>query len=981
MLLTLLSALLCVTSLWAACEPTILLDATTGNGRIQLTWKPAWFQTAWQVESSDDPLSADWQILAVTQSPEWTYLLSTNDTEPVFFRVRGIDGPELPESPMLEDFERMPLLLSLEGEDLEPDGWEAYSEDPGEGDTSLRLFGNTVKRQLLGGGQLDSLALFEVSAFCEEVSDRQMIGFADSLNTLWYVIWGERGGYGDTPGQSGQVEISSYQGWFPTGEWVSMLLPVAADWRGKFGYQPELCELLWANECDATSGSVRFDALRDRTALEAIRPRANPVIQVLGQSGDSLVCQLSADEIPGASYTWSTGDGRFYDMRVQDLQLLAGRDHSITLLTVNENGLWGVESLYLEGGDAARSLRIGFAGDIMTARSYEEPGGIIETLGVDAIFDSVRVMLNAVDLMQANLECAYTTAETEHPTKSITFKSAPQNLDGVMNAGINLVTLANNHTLDWMEAGMLETVEGLDERGIPWLGSGLTSIEAERPVIQSWNGLSVGVLASSDRTGNYNNYQPYLDAGPSRPGFALWSRAWMGVTIPELNDKVDLLVLQIHSGNEYSTQPTESRAARETATGEDLPARLSVVDGALLASEEAWPVNPELEPIRWRDLLPDQAERNIRQEAIDLGADLVITHHPHILQGVERYQDGLIAHSMGNFVMDLSYLETMPTAMLDVQADNTGLKAAWIHPVFINRDLPVPCRGSLANRLLDHIAELSRPFETWVLRQSGSEKAWVALDTAELNMQDEYFIHTIPLEERDGWFVSPPVNLGDAGFVAGLELLDLVAGAELRTGSNRLWWGGMEDEGADIWDINSSAERYTESQAHSGTRSIEQELSASADNRVYYITRAPHENDHDWTLAGWVKCQDAASANLQMRYYETRTSGVLSTDDLPPLSGNQDWSMIWQDLITPEASRFGQVRLELIAGDTTAMAWFDDVSLVEWMGDWQALQAGAEVLVPAPGETRWIQVRIPAAITSLQVQSRHRICLDAPVEP
>lgn len=978
LLLALLSGLLtCQAMAW--CEPEILLDARTHNGLIQLDWKSAWYHTAWEVQFRPDIWTEEWTTLATVEETRFTYPLSHAETGPSFFRVVAVEAGELSSPIMLEDFERMPALESWTDEDVDPGAWLRDTELSAEGTSSLRLHGNTVKSQALGGGLLDSLALFQISTRVEGVADRQMIGFADSLNTLWYVIWGERGGYGDTPGQSGQVEISCYQGWFPEGEWVQVLLPVAADWRGKFGYQPALCRVLWANDSDDHEGIVWFDELLDVTGSLALRPEVNPGWEDLGAVGDSLEVRLFADELPGHSYRWVTGDGRTLDGAGQVIRLHTVRDHGVALLVEDAFGLWKTEGFTIPGTGTTREVSLGFTGDVMTARSYEADGGIIETQGVDAIFDSVRVLMSGIDLMQINLECAYTTADTEHPTKSITFRSHPANLDGIEGTGVDLVTLANNHTLDWMEAGMLETIAGLDSRGIPWIGSGMTSTEARKPVLLSHDGLSVGVLGMSDRTGNYNNYQPYLDAGPSRPGFALWSRADMGVTIPLLRDAVDLVVLQVHSGNEYSQAPTEADLAAlpVAETGEDAAARINPVDSRLLMAEEGFPFDPEQHALYARDLLPDQAERSLRQEAVALGANLVITHHPHILQGFEVYQEGLIAHSMGNFVMDLSYLETMSTALLEVNMAEQAIASALVHPFFLENDLPRPCRGELSIRLLDHVADLSREFDTWVLRQPGAESGWIAMDTTALAFDEVVSPHMIELEERDGWYVSAPLRLDDDGSLATLQLLGMTPGVELRLGSDRLWWGNMEDEGAGIWDINSSDERYTESVSHRGQRSIEHEVSSGETVRTYYTTRAPCDEDSEWSLSGYIRTQNAAAATLQMRYYESRSGGVTETELLPAVSGSQEWTRVWLDLAAPEDTRFGQVRLELAATSGTSLAWYDDISLVEWK-PWEAIAPMALRPVAFPSGLRWLQVRTQVAATSIELQTTSRICSTPP---
>ena len=92
-----------------------------------------------------------------------------------------------------------------------------------------------------------------------------------------------------------------------------------------------------------------------------------------------------------------------------------------------------------------------------------------------------------------------TDATTHHPTKSIYFKGEPENTNGLKNAGFDYATLANNHTLDYMTEGMLETMHVLDTLGIPHGGCGMNDLLARRTQYLSHDGLSIAMLAFSDR--------------------------------------------------------------------------------------------------------------------------------------------------------------------------------------------------------------------------------------------------------------------------------------------------------------------------------------------------------------------------------------------------------------------------------------------------------------------------------------------------
>jgi poly-gamma-glutamate capsule biosynthesis protein CapA/YwtB (metallophosphatase superfamily) len=88
-------------------------------------------------------------------------------------------------------------------------------------------------------------------------------------------------------------------------------------------------------------------------------------------------------------------------------------------------------------------------------------------------------------------------------------------------AGIDVVSIANNHTLDYGLSALQQMQNNLRQNGIAFSGAGADSYEAYSPIIMSRNGLSFAFLASSDRTGQYNNAQPYLQADITNPALPI----------------------------------------------------------------------------------------------------------------------------------------------------------------------------------------------------------------------------------------------------------------------------------------------------------------------------------------------------------------------------------------------------------------------------------------------------------------------------
>ena len=192
-------------------------------------------------------------------------------------------------------------------------------------------------------------------------------------------------------------------------------------------------------------------------------------------------------------------------------------------------------------------------------------------------------------------------------------------------AGITVVSLSNNHMLDHGEAGIAATVGHLDGHGIDHVGSAF-----RRQRIVRRNGLDVGFLA----------WSLVPDGGPGRPPPGdHYNHARDGADIVSdvvsLRPRVDRLVVSLHWGNEFVA-------------------------------------------------LPSPAQTRLAHHLVDAGADVVIGHHPHVLQPVERYAGGLICYSLGNFVTDYWIKTCTLSAILKI--DLAGDLDHETYPVRIDRN-------------------------------------------------------------------------------------------------------------------------------------------------------------------------------------------------------------------------------------------------------------------------------------------------------
>ena len=193
----------------------------------------------------------------------------------------------------------------------------------------------------------------------------------------------------------------------------------------------------------------------------------------------------------------------------------------------------------------------------------------------------------------ANLECALTMSENLNLEK-ITLHAEPQLLHELPR--IDLFSLANNHISDAWEAGVRDTVNALSQHGKAFFGYGSDILEARKPVQIEKNDIRLGFLGYSCLSTNGDNY-----ATPVRPGVCPVAAECFQTDIPRLKKTVDHVIVVLHWGEEHVHYPT-----------------------------------------------PDQIA--MAHRAIDLGASAIIGMHPHVIQGIERYRNGFICYSLGNFI-------------------------------------------------------------------------------------------------------------------------------------------------------------------------------------------------------------------------------------------------------------------------------------------------------------------------------------------
>ena len=280
-----------------------------------------------------------------------------------------------------------------------------------------------------------------------------------------------------------------------------------------------------------------------------------------------------------------------------------------------------------------RRVTLMAVGDIMLGRTI---GELIEEEGFEAPFLYTAETLNQADLTIGNLECPISTQGTPEG-KKYTFCAPLAAGQSLAYAGFDLVSLANNHTLDYGESALQETMDTLAENGILWAGAGMDADSAYQPVFIEINGLRLAFLAFMDIPLTEDFDYLSWEAGDNQPGVA-WAHAdKISECVRQAKVEADIVIVLVHNGYEIVQK---------------------------VSSEQ----------------------QEVAHLAIDSGASLVIGSHPHVLQRIEEYNGSLIVYSMGNFVFDNFLFPPNYSAILSVELSPQGVESYEMIDVIVQLD-------------------------------------------------------------------------------------------------------------------------------------------------------------------------------------------------------------------------------------------------------------------------------------------------------
>jgi len=318
-------------------------------------------------------------------------------------------------------------------------------------------------------------------------------------------------------------------------------------------------------------------------------------------------------------------------------------------------------------------------GDIMLGRGLQK---IYEAKGADHFFRAASGLLGGADVVFGNLEAPLTNASQPNSPLKVGddpfLRADPRAAEALARAGFNAMSLANTHINDFGSEGIESTRAALHASGISYTGAGQGQRQAREPATWTRGAQRLALLAYTDH---------YVLAA-KQWGVAPLRLPLMIRDVRALRRRGFRVIVSIHTGIDFCDYPF---------------------------------------PFTIR----------LARSLVDAGADLVLGHHPHVLQGWERYRGGVILYSLGNFVFDeadfdlvaadfsrssnakrlgLTYQPTdsrpVDSVVFRCRLTESGVEGVEFLPVRINLEgQPVPLQGSAARELLSRFEEISSHFQ------------------------------------------------------------------------------------------------------------------------------------------------------------------------------------------------------------------------------------------------------------------------------
>jgi poly-gamma-glutamate synthesis protein (capsule biosynthesis protein) len=304
--------------------------------------------------------------------------------------------------------------------------------------------------------------------------------------------------------------------------------------------------------------------------------------------------------------------------------------------------------------DKRAEIRVKAVGDIMMGDHPIRIGhgvrAVVQAEGSKYLFQQVAHLLQGGDVVFGNLETPISSEGlVESCLESVQLRASPDCIEGVRFAGFNALSVANNHAMEHGSRAFLDTVSLLKSNGILPLGERSAARTKCKPVVFQKVGLSVCLVAYSLVPDTHDRRQLL---------YSFSNEEQILAQVEEVREDHDVVLVSLHWGHEFMNYPSP------------------------------------------RQIL-------FAHSLIDRGASVILGHHPHVLQSVEHYGDGIIAYSLGNFVFDMLQLPTRQSVILSCTITREGVRDVAIDPIMIQAFRPTPARGKSRDAIESLLTDLS----------------------------------------------------------------------------------------------------------------------------------------------------------------------------------------------------------------------------------------------------------------------------------
>ncbi|MED3464695.1 CapA family protein [Bacillus thuringiensis] len=311
-------------------------------------------------------------------------------------------------------------------------------------------------------------------------------------------------------------------------------------------------------------------------------------------------------------------------------------------------------------------LTMTMVGDIMMGRNIQN---ITNYYGSDYLFRYTRHFFEDSDYSSGNFENPVLLDKKETYTKAnkyIHLDTTKQSVITLKEMGFTMLNLANNHMMDFNSKGLQETLQVFQKEKLDYVGAGNNLIDAKKINYQDINGIKVASLGFTDVIAPGSvatiNSAGVLSMNPDNFVQQIYE-----AKNPEKGN-ADLVIVNVHWGEEYDTE-----------------------------------VNPR--------------QQALAKALVDAGADIIIGHHPHVLQSFEIYKNSIIFYSLGNFIFDQGWTRTKDSILVKYYLRNDGMATVNVIPLQINEGTPRPTSSWInVKRIHQQLTKNTVDENSWKIR-------------------------------------------------------------------------------------------------------------------------------------------------------------------------------------------------------------------------------------------------------------------------